>query len=127
MPWTNITNAQLAVGAPIRSVDLLALRDNVVALGNQEAGAPTLVKSLNGQTGTIVNNTFNSIGCYVGSNYVMTSIGGTIAGSTLTRRNAETGTNSSLGVTGTYRNMGGFTFDSAGGSVNLTCIYVRIS
>ena len=26
--WTNITNAQLAIGSPVRSVDLLALRDN---------------------------------------------------------------------------------------------------
>lgn len=40
MAWTNITNAQLAVGAPIRSVDLLALRDNIVAAQNGDAGAP---------------------------------------------------------------------------------------
>ena len=28
--WTNITNAQLATGAPVRSVDHLALRDNAI-------------------------------------------------------------------------------------------------
>lgn len=30
MAWTNITNAQLAIGAPLRSIDILALRDNVI-------------------------------------------------------------------------------------------------
>lgn len=40
MPWTNITNAQLAVGSPIRSIDLLALRDNITAQANGDAGAP---------------------------------------------------------------------------------------
>lgn len=32
MSWTNITNAQLAIGAPIRSIDLLALRDNIISV-----------------------------------------------------------------------------------------------
>lgn len=32
MAWTNITNAQLAIGAPVRSIDLLALRDNILAV-----------------------------------------------------------------------------------------------
>lgn len=40
MTWTNITNAQLAIGAPIRSIDLLALRDNITAQANGDAGAP---------------------------------------------------------------------------------------
>ena len=40
MAWTNITNAQLAIGAPIRSIDLLALRDNITAQANGDAGAP---------------------------------------------------------------------------------------
>lgn len=40
MVWTTITNAQLAVGAPIRSVDLLALRDNITAAQNGDVGAP---------------------------------------------------------------------------------------
>ena len=42
MTWTNITNAQLAIGAPIRSVDLLALRDNFAALAAGESGAPAM-------------------------------------------------------------------------------------
>lgn len=40
MTWTNITNAQLAIGAPVRSIDLLALRDNITAQANGDAGAP---------------------------------------------------------------------------------------
>jgi hypothetical protein len=40
MAWTNIPNANLAAGAPIRSVDLLALRDNIPAVANGDSGAP---------------------------------------------------------------------------------------
>lgn len=42
MPWTNIPNANLAAGAPIRSVDILALRDNISAVPDGDAGAPTI-------------------------------------------------------------------------------------
>jgi len=49
MAWTNIANANLAVGAPIRSVDLLALRDNVSAVPNGDSGAPRIkAEALNG-------------------------------------------------------------------------------
>ena len=73
MAWTNIPNANLAAGAPIRSVDLIALRDNIPAVANGDAGAPKvqnaaiasgIVNSLNGQTGAITNTTFGSIGSY---------------------------------------------------------------
>jgi len=40
MAWTNIPNANLAAGAPIRSVDLLAIRDNIPAVANGDSGAP---------------------------------------------------------------------------------------
>jgi hypothetical protein len=40
MAWTNISNANLDVGAPIRSVDILALRDNITAQANGDSGAP---------------------------------------------------------------------------------------
>jgi hypothetical protein len=40
MAWTNISNANLDVGAPIRSIDILALRDNITAQANGDAGAP---------------------------------------------------------------------------------------
>lgn len=58
MPWVTITNAQLAVGAPIRSVDLLALRDNISAVANGDTGAPriqTLAIADNAVTAAKVN------------------------------------------------------------------------
>lgn len=42
MAWTNITNAQLAVGAPLRSVDILALRDNFAGMANGDVDAPRI-------------------------------------------------------------------------------------
>jgi hypothetical protein len=49
MAWTNIPNANLAIGAPIRSVDLLSLRDNVSAVPNGDTGAPRIkAEALNG-------------------------------------------------------------------------------
>jgi hypothetical protein len=42
MAWTNIANANLQVGAPLRSVDILALRDNVSAVPNGDSGAPRI-------------------------------------------------------------------------------------
>ena len=40
--WTTITDAILEPGKPIRSVDGLALRDNVTALAEGAAGAPRI-------------------------------------------------------------------------------------
>jgi hypothetical protein len=49
MAWTNIANANLDIGAPIRSVDILALRDNVSAVPNGDTGAPRIkAEALNG-------------------------------------------------------------------------------
>lgn len=42
MAWTNITNEQLAIGAPIRSIDLLALRDNFAGMANGDVDAPRI-------------------------------------------------------------------------------------
>lgn len=53
MAWTTIPNANLAAGAPIRSVDLIALRDNFAAMAAQEAGSPALVSRFNGNSGSI--------------------------------------------------------------------------
>jgi hypothetical protein len=54
MSWTNIPNGNLAVGAPIRSVDQLALRDNPIAIAEGATGAPRIrAEALNGgQSGT---------------------------------------------------------------------------
>lgn len=42
MTWTNIPNANLGVGSPIRSIDLLAIRDNISALANGDTGSPKI-------------------------------------------------------------------------------------
>lgn len=42
MAWTNIANGNLDVGSPVRSVDILALRDNIPALANGDSGAPKI-------------------------------------------------------------------------------------
>lgn len=53
MAWTNIPNANLDVGAPLRSVDILAIRDNITALANGDTGAPPIKAAAlgAGQTG----------------------------------------------------------------------------
>ena len=40
MTWTNITNAAVAAGAAVSTALMTALRDNVTALANRDAGAP---------------------------------------------------------------------------------------
>jgi hypothetical protein len=54
MSWTNIPNGNLAIGAPIRSIDQLALRDNPIAIAEGATGAPRVrAEALNGgQSGT---------------------------------------------------------------------------
>lgn len=42
MSWTNIPNANLEAGAPVRSVDTLAIRDNIIAVPNGDSGAPRI-------------------------------------------------------------------------------------
>jgi hypothetical protein len=42
MAWTNIPNANLGVGSPVRSVDLLSIRDNIPAIANGDTGAPKI-------------------------------------------------------------------------------------
>jgi len=125
MAWTNIPNANLAAGAPIRSVDLLAIRDNFAAMANQDAGAPPLVKSLNGQTGAITNTDYVAIGSYYFSaddtSIGDRTIGSTYAGSTFKKLDS-TGTRVNNPLAGTWRLMG----DSEA-SANRSKIYVRVS
>ena len=41
--WTNIANTALQPGAPVRSIDGVALRDNPIAIAEGAAGAPRIV------------------------------------------------------------------------------------
>jgi len=42
MSWTNIPSTSLQPGAPVKSLDGLALRDNPIAIANGDAGAPRI-------------------------------------------------------------------------------------
>ena len=78
------------------------------------------VTSLNGQTGAITNNTFNSISSYADLNLGSSiTIGSTVAGSSLRKINTS-GSFASAGASGTWRFMG-LSENSGSG------IYVRIS
>ena len=110
--WTEIPNSSLESGAPVRSVDGVALRDNPVAIAEGATGAPRIVNAAitdgtigaeKFQTGTEESDwvtgrysgvSFGEIGCIaVLMNASTTSVnaGGTIAGSSL-RYNFDTGT-----------------------------------
>jgi hypothetical protein len=142
MAWTNIPNANLAAGAPIRSVDLLALRDNISAVANADSGAPKIVNaaissgivnSLNGQTGAITNTGFNVIGSYIaGGNSANANVNSTYATPQVMNANWDSENNryspqqSYSSTSGTWRMMGycGFGLSATGGCAVL---FVRIS
>ena len=53
--WTNIANTALQPGAPVRSIDGVALRDNPIAIAEGAAGAPRIVNA------AITNRTIRGI------------------------------------------------------------------
>ena len=145
--WTTITDAALEPGKPIRSVDGLALRDNVTALAEGAAGAPrienaaldtdsvTNVKVVNVtlgaekfQTGTternwVMERTSNAAGGAVGTYAFLKAItpvgfNDNISASVLTPSDSE---NNSIGsVSGTWKCMGAV-------SANNSTEFLRIS
>ena len=139
MAWTNITNAQLAIGAPVRSIDLLALRDNITAQANGDAGAPkqqtagiadnavTAVKinygnglGANGTQVVVACPTTGSVGSYafVGPNGALPNMGpgNSISGGILYYAACVPGGLRVEGSTlsGTWRSMGNARPDSSG-------------
>jgi hypothetical protein len=42
MTWTNIPDTNIEPGKPVRSIDMIAMRDNIPALANGDAGAPRI-------------------------------------------------------------------------------------
>lgn len=120
MPWTNIANAQLAVGAPIRSVDLLALRDNITAQANGDAGAPKQqaaginfntngLRNLSGAL-AIACPAFNTVGSYSLSNNIPFAGGqwvpGNILSGLVTVGVNSGGENINYTLSGSWRLMG---------------------
>ena len=123
--WTTITDTALEPGKPIRSVDGLALRDNVTALAEGAAGAPKIKNAAVNtgvlgaekfQTGTterdwVLGRTSGAAAGAVGTyafayaDYVPAlGFGDSISGSRLTASNVAV--NSSRSLSGTWRCMG---------------------
>lgn len=137
MAWTNITNAQLAIGAPLRSIDLLALRDNITAQANGDAGSPqqqtngiansavTAAKinygsglGASGLSLVVVAPTFNTVGSYAYSNPTVAVTTNIHPGTSLA---AGTGANQVYvenngpnGISGTWRWMTGSKYSALG-------------
>jgi hypothetical protein len=137
--WTNVSNTVLEPGDPIRSVDIIAIKENVIALSEGASGAPKIqsaaigfpyVTTLNGETGAITNTNLNAIGSWVGSSKrVDQAVGTTVAGSTLTYAywNGSSWSQPSLGLSGTWRFVGGVRHASADSVNDCQSIWVRVS
>ena len=41
--WTNVSNTVLEPGDPIRSVDIIAIKENIIALSEGASGAPKIL------------------------------------------------------------------------------------
>jgi hypothetical protein len=69
MTWTNIPDTNIEPGKPVRSIDMIAMRDNIPALANGDAGAPritskAIVRALSVAAGnniTASNDSVNSV------------------------------------------------------------------
>jgi hypothetical protein len=88
------------------------------------------VTSLNGQTGAITNTSMNVIGSWVGSSKrINEAVNNTAAGSTLTYAywDGSSWNLPSLGLTGTWRFVGGVRHASADSVTALASIWVRVS
>jgi len=93
--WTNVPNTVLEPGDPIRSVDIIAIKENVIALSEGASGAPA-IQTAALATGERMNTTnvlnatagasVGAVGTYAFLGRLGTgalSIGTTIAGSSL--------------------------------------------
>jgi hypothetical protein len=113
--WTNVSNTVLEPGDPIRSVDIIAIKENIIALSEGASGAPkiqaaaiasgVLTNTTNVLTAT-AGATVGALGTYCLA-YATSSIaiGNTVAGSNLLGVNTA-GSQVAPGFSGTWRNMG---------------------
>ena len=125
--WTNVPNTVLEPGDPIRSVDIIAIKENIIALSEGASGAPkVLTNAINDAAVTTAKlatnermNTTNVLAATAGASHnvvgaycaaypsATTSIGSTVAGSAL--RGDIGGDFVSPGFSGTWKNMGAST------------------
>jgi hypothetical protein len=151
--WTNVTDTVLEPGQPIRSVDIIALKNNIIAVPNGAANAPrvqtaaiqdsavTPAKLAAGERMTTANVLAQTAGASVGAvgTYaflVRTALtagenqGGTIAGSNLRYGNTLAGFRA-VSPAGTWRRMGvsGYNRNGSGTSTEgfHGTLYLRIS
>jgi hypothetical protein len=145
MAWTNIDDTFLEPGKPLRSADLIALRDNAVAIAQGLSGAPKVTNNAFDnltigaeklKTGTterdwVVARTASASAAAVGTYAFLTNsgsffiaFGSTVAGSLLTPISAS---GSPFGGTqsGTWRCMG-FS-DNSGTLEGKGSLFLRIS
>ena len=81
MTWTVVSDAALAVNKPARSADIKAIRDNITALANGDAGAPQIqISAL--VTGTLPTTSLEAP--TAGSTYNLKTVGGTVVLTTTT-------------------------------------------
>lgn len=96
--WTALPDATLEPGKPIRSIDVLALRDNPVAIAEGASGAPRIQVDGLGINSVLLatarDGSAGSIGTYVfaclRNGTTVYAFGSTIAGSNLTPTSAVT-------------------------------------
>jgi hypothetical protein len=136
--WTDVSSTVLEPGDPIRSVDIIAIKENVIALSEGASGAPKIqAAALN--TGTNERDwvlaryaaaDFGAVGTYAVLMPTATSnlaIGGTVAGSALRSGAAQTGTgaNLTLGMAGqrTQAGTGGY----SGGGTAMSGTWRKVS
>ena len=104
MTWVSIPNASLEVGKPARSIDVVALRDNPIAIANGDAGAPGVELAA-----LIPASNIGLVGSYTIARQVVGTTGivagATIAGSSL-RYSNTTGDYIGGAASGTWRLMG---------------------
>ena len=136
--WTNVPDSVLEPGDPIRSVDIIAIKENPIAIAEGASGAPRIdaaaLKTGNNERDWVLARTagasVGAVGTYAllqNSTVETIDEGTTRAGSTLNYANVNGNRLSS--PAGTWRLMGVNGY-SGGGSLNTnnrTSVWLRIS
>jgi hypothetical protein len=114
--WTNVPNTVLEPGDPIRSVDIIAIKENIIALSEGASGAPAiqtaaLATGERMNTTNVLNATAGASLGAVGTYALLRDISGsarsagdTVSGSSLGYSNCQGFWNGA--ISGTWRLMG---------------------
>jgi hypothetical protein len=134
--WTNVPNTVLEPGDPIRSVDIIAIKENVIALSEGAIGAPAiqtaaLATGERMNTTNVLNATAGASSGAVGTYAFLQQRSGSVsapgdtrAGSTLLFCSAS-GLGAATAASGTWRCMGRTT--STGEALAANTVWLRIS